>query len=49
MVFGKILCKLGFHKWSKEKFWTSATSNIRDYQKYCLRCKKIEKRTEIKE
>ncbi|MBI4155063.1 hypothetical protein HY498_03190 [Candidatus Woesearchaeota archaeon] len=48
MVFGKILCKFGIHRWGKEKFWTSATSNVRDYQKHCLRCGKVEKRTEIK-
>jgi len=43
-----ILCKLGIHKWSKTKFHSIESSNIRDYQKYCLRRHKIKKWSEPK-
>ena len=36
----KFLCKLGIHKWSKERFHLISGSNVKDYEKYCLRCGK---------
>lgn len=44
----KILCKLGIHKWSKIKSYSIEGSNVRDYQKYCLRCKKVKRWTKAK-
>jgi len=43
---GKVLCFLSIHKWSKEKFETSSSSNVRNYSKICLRCKKVVTRIE---
>ncbi len=42
------LCLIGLHKWGKTKYFTSSSSNVRDYQKYCKRCNKIKKWNEIK-
>jgi len=35
-----ILCKFGFHKWGKAKGYSIFSSNVVDYSKYCLKCKK---------
>src|SRR3989338_9528003 len=48
LMLKKILCLIGLHKWSKTKFWTSASSNVRDYSKYCINCRKIKKWNEAK-
>ena len=33
-----ILCKLGFHKWGRARFFSQVSSNVRDYRKRCKRC-----------
>ncbi|MEK6935012.1 MAG: hypothetical protein AABW46_03985 [Nanoarchaeota archaeon] len=45
----EFLCRLGLHKWSKEKYWTNVSSNVRDFKKQCLRCGIVKTRTETKE
>jgi len=44
MLFSKILCRLGFHKWSKEKIYFHFESNVKEYEKYCLNCGKVKRR-----
>ena len=38
-----ILCKIGIHKWSKERVHFHFESHVKDYEKYCLRCGKVKK------
>ena len=33
-----LLCKLGMHKWSKAQMSYAFQSNVKDYEKCCLRC-----------
>lgn len=47
-MIGKILCKLGIHKWSRPKFIMNASSHVKDYSKYCLRCGKKKTWTELR-
>ena len=39
----KILCKLGFHKWSGVQSHHDFSSNVVDYQKFCKRCGSVRK------
>lgn len=39
-MLNKLLCNLGFHKWSRSKFVMYASSHVKDYSKYCKRCGK---------
>lgn len=43
-----LLCFFGFHKWSKTKSHNVWSSNIIDYQKYCLKCHNVKKWNKIK-
>ena len=43
-----LLCQIGIHKWSKQKSYNIFSSNVIDFKKYCLRCKKVKKWTKIK-
>jgi hypothetical protein len=38
-----ILCELGLHKWGKVQIHFDFESNIKDYEKKCLRCGRIKK------
>lgn len=40
MALKKLLCKLGFHKWSKSRSVYHAGSNVKDCEAYCERCGK---------
>lgn len=40
---GKIMCKLGIHKWGKPRIHMIVSSNVKDYEKYCKRCKKMKR------
>lgn len=37
-MFKNLLCKMGIHKWSKPKYNSNFSSNVRDWSKYCQRC-----------
>jgi len=43
MNFGKILCKIGVHSWSKTRAHHIADSNVKDMEKYCKRCGKTKR------
>ena len=38
-----LLCKLGFHKWSKAYVKFHFESNVKDYEIHCLRCGKVKR------
>jgi hypothetical protein len=43
MINVNLLCKLGFHKWSNTQMHHIFQSNVKDYQKHCLRCGKAKR------
>jgi len=36
-----------FHKWSKERGYHQAASNIIEYEQHCLKCGKVKRRYEL--
>jgi hypothetical protein len=40
MDWKRLLCKLGFHVWSKPRVTYLSGSNVKDFTKYCKRCGK---------
>lgn len=42
-MFGRLLCKIGNHNWSKPKIHYIFDSNIKDIEKRCTRCGKTKK------
>ena len=42
------LCKIGIHRWSKPKSFSIFSSNVIDYSRYCLKCKKTKRWNKIK-
>lgn len=34
-------CWIGLHKWGRATYHDLFSSNVRDWKKYCLKCKKV--------
>jgi hypothetical protein len=39
----RILCKMGFHDWSRRRVFYIGGSNVREWERHCRRCGKREK------
>ncbi len=42
-ILGKVLCRLGFHRWSRERVYFRFDSHVKEYEKVCLRCGKVKR------
>ena len=47
MVWKGLLCKLGFHDWSRHRAIYKSGSNVKDLAKHCRRCGKQKRWIEL--
>jgi len=42
---GRLLCRIGIHKWSKARVWFHFDSNVMDKEFICRRCGKRKRKS----